>query len=97
MMGGGPEEVPARYDAVSPMRLMPAGVPQRLVVGAFDANWGPSGQAYYAAAVEAGLSEVSLVEAPESGHFEVIAPMSSTWAIVIEELRQLTEEDGASR
>ncbi len=97
LMGGGPAEVPERYDAVSPMRLMPRGVPQRLVVGAFDRSWGPSGRAYYAAAVEAGASPVSLVEAPESGHFEVIAPMSSTWAIVIEELRRLDEEGGTSR
>jgi len=91
LMGGSPAEVPERYDAVSPMRLMPEDVPQRLVVGAHDASWGPSGQAYHAAAVEDGGSEVSLLEAPESGHFEVIAPGSSTWALVIEELRKLVD------
>ena len=34
---------------------------------------------------------VTMVEAPESGHFEVIAPQSSTWRNVLTELRRLVE------
>jgi acetyl esterase/lipase len=89
LMGGSPEQVPERYDAVSPMRIMPR-VPQRLVVGAFDSSWGPSGRAYFEAARETRGIDVTLVEAPESGHFEMIVPMTSTWAIVLAELEALT-------
>jgi acetyl esterase/lipase len=89
LLGGSAEDFPDRYDAVSPMRLMPSGVPQRLVIGALD-GWAPAGQAYYDAAIADGGSDVTRVEAPESGHFEMIAPTSSTWPIVLEELRRLT-------
>lgn len=89
LMGGSPEDVPARYDAVSPMRLMPEGIPQRLVIGALD-GWAPAGRAYYDAAVADGASSVTKVEAPESGHFEMIAPGSSTWPLVLDELERLT-------
>jgi acetyl esterase/lipase len=96
LMGGSPEEVPARYDAVSPMRLMPADTPQRLVIGALD-SWAPAGRAYYDAAVAGGGSSVSKVEAPESGHFEMIAPGSSTWPLVLGQLEELTRREGARR
>ena len=91
LLGGSPEDVPERYDAVSPMRLMPDGVSQRLVIGAYDQAWGPSGRAYYEAAQADGSAPVTMVEAPESGHFEVIAPQSSTWRNVLTELRRLVE------
>ena len=90
LLGGAAEDFPDRYDMVSPMRLMPDGVPQRLVIGALDEGWAPAGRAYYEAAISDGDSEVTKVEAPESGHFEMIAPGSTTWPIVLEELRELT-------
>lgn len=89
LLGGSAADFPERYDAVSPMRLMPRNVTQRLVIGALD-SWGPAGRAYYDAAAADGSSIVTRVEAPESGHFEMIAPGSSTWPIVLEELRLLT-------
>ena len=89
LLGGSAEDFPDRYDAVSPMRLMPNGVPQRLVIGGLDRGWAPAGHAYYDAAIADGGSDVTSVEAPESGHFEMIAPTSSTWSIVLEELRKL--------
>jgi len=92
LIGGGPIEHPERYDAISPMRLMPEGVPQRLVVGALDASWAPPGRAYFHQATTAGLSPVSLRELPESGHFDMIAPWTSSWALVLEELWALVEE-----
>lgn len=90
LLGGSAEAFGDRYDAVSPMRLMPNGVPQRLVIGALDRGWARAGRAYYDAAIADGGSDVTRVEAPESGHFEMIAPTSSTWPIVLEELRKLT-------
>lgn len=89
LMGGEPGEFPDRYGAASPMRLAPVGVPQRLVVGAHDDSWGPHGRAYLRRAREAGDTSVTLRVAPESGHFEMIVPTTSTWPLVLEELRAL--------
>lgn len=89
LMGGSPADQPKRYAAASPMQLAPIGAPQVLVVGAHDQSWGPIGRAYFARTQAVGDTLVKLVEAPESGHFEMIAPATSTWPIVIEALRTL--------
>ena len=89
LMGGSPADQPARYASASPMQLAPIALPQVLVVGAHDESWGPIGRAYYARAREVGDTAVHLVEAPESGHFEMIAPATTTWPIVIDALRAL--------
>jgi acetyl esterase/lipase len=88
LIGGSPSDFGARYSAVSPMKLAPIAVPSTLIVGAQDRGFGPNGRAYFAHAKEAGDSRVKLVEAPESGHFELIAPKTSTWPIVIGESRR---------
>lgn len=66
------------------MQLAPVPAPQTLVVGALDATWGPVGRAYYRRALEVGDGAVTLVEAPNSGHFEMIVPGTSTWPLVIQ-------------
>jgi hypothetical protein len=55
-----------------------------------DRSWGPAGRAYYEAAMADGRAPVTFVDAPESGHFEMIAPWSSTWPLVIEALERLS-------
>jgi hypothetical protein len=54
-----------------------------------DASWGPIGRAYDARARASGDTTVRLVKAPESGHFELIAPATTTFPIVIRELKAL--------
>ena len=95
LMGGSPTQQPERYNAVSPMRLAPVGVPQVLVVGALDRTWAPPGRAYYARALASGDSAVKLVDAPESGHFDIIAPTTTSWRLVIEALMSLMPIRGA--
>ncbi|MCS5687143.1 MAG: alpha/beta hydrolase [Acidimicrobiales bacterium] len=92
LMGGSPNVRPERYQVGSPMQLMPVDVPQRVVVGALDAQFGPSGRAYSQAAQRAGSSSVTLREAPESGHFEMVVPYTSTWPITLQELESLSVE-----
>ena len=92
LMGGSPREVPERYEAASPVRLVPLGVPQRVVVGAHDETWGPHGRAYVRRAREAGEPSLTLRVAPESGHFEMIVPSTSTWPLVLGELERLLRE-----
>ncbi len=92
LMGGPPEAWPAHYHAGSPTRLMSVDVPQRLVIGAHDRSWAPSGRAYFERARAAGSSPVALREAPESAHFEMIVPSTWSWPVVMEELEALTRE-----
>jgi acetyl esterase/lipase len=89
LMGGPPDGVPERYGDVSPAQLIPIGVPQLLVVGTLDRGWGPAGREYYALARSAQDSMVGMVEAPDAGHFDVVAPTTSTWAIVMRSLRDV--------
>ncbi len=90
-MGGLPADVPDRYQVASPMTLKPVGVPQEVVIGRHD-TYAPLGRAYYDAASAEGRSPLRLTEAPESGHFEVIDPSSTTWSVVLEALGRLDSE-----
>jgi pimeloyl-ACP methyl ester carboxylesterase len=76
---------------VSPMNLVPLGVPQILLLGQHDDNWAPLGRRYFEAAKAAG-DDVRIVEAPESGHFEMIDPDSTTWPLVRGAVRELLLE-----
>jgi acetyl esterase/lipase len=91
LMGGGPEEVPDRYDAGEPERLRPLGVPQAIVVGDEDHDWTWVGKTYAGAALATGDREVQVFDAPKSGHFELITPQSPAWPQVLSALRYLDE------
>lgn len=86
LMGGSPTEVPGRWAAASPMQLAPVPVPATLVVGALDTSWTPPSLAYFHRARTVGGEGLRLVELPESGHFEMISPLSTSWPQVLEEL-----------
>ena len=86
LMGGSPTEVPDRWSAASPMQLAPTPGPATLIVGALDAPWTPPSLAYFHRAQTVGGEGLRLVELPESGHFEMISPQSSSWAQVLQEL-----------
>jgi acetyl esterase/lipase len=90
LLGGSPEAKPDRYAMGSPMNLAPLGVPQVLLLGQHDDNWTPVGRRYFERAKSAG-DDVRIVEAPESGHFEMIDPDSTTWRLVSDALRELLE------
>ena len=69
-------------------RLMTAaGVPQTLMIGAKDQAFGPGGRAYFARTQAIGDTSARLIELPESGHFEMIDPGSTTWPAVYRALR----------
>ena len=89
LIGGSPAEYPDRYAAVSPMQLAPVTVPAVLVIGAHDRSWAPVGRAYLARARSVGDSTTLAIDAPESGHFDLLAPTTTTWPIVMEALKQL--------
>ncbi len=89
LMGGSPKEHPDRYAAASPMQLAPIGVPQTLVIGAYDSDWGPGTRSYFARAKAVGDTGIRLIDAPAAGHFEIIAPKSGSWPIVTGALQAL--------
>ena len=94
LMGGSPAAVPERYRDVSPALFIPIGVPQVVIIGGLDRNWGPPGRAYQSAVVAAGDTLVRFVDAPEAGHFDVIAPTSTSWGLVMQALRDLFRRIG---
>ena len=87
LMGGSAESFPDRYRDVSPALLAPIKVPQIVVVGGQDRSWGPGGRTYYANAVATGDSLVHMIEVPEAGHFDIIAPTTPAWRVVMQALR----------
>jgi acetyl esterase/lipase len=89
LLGGRPDEVPARYVAADPMRHLPLGVPVVIVHGdADDVVPVEVARSYLAAARDAG-DGVTLVELPGTDHFEVIDPLSAAWPAVLDGLARL--------
>ncbi len=78
-IGGAPDERPERYVEASPIENLPFNVRQYLV--ASDALTLESADAYRARAAAAG-ERVEVLELPNGGHFDVIAPGSDSWAKV---------------
>ncbi|MBV7256745.1 alpha/beta fold hydrolase [Pacificimonas sp. WHA3] len=76
VMGGLPDEQPGRYAQGSPVALLPSGVRQLVVASVIM----PHGQgADYAAAVRANGDDVTLIAMENAGHFNMIAPGTSSW------------------
>jgi acetyl esterase/lipase len=92
LMGGSPEDVPDRYRWGDPTRYPGIDVPQRIITGKHDSAWAPNGRLYFDAAAARG-DDIELIEAPESGHFEVIYPGSSTWPLVLEKASEMLDPD----
>ena len=81
-LGGRPDEVPERYEAADPMRLLPLGKPTLLVHGADDETVPLKRSRLYAEAARAAGDPVELVE-PSPGHHRVhIDPRSEAWRVV---------------
>ena len=88
LMGGSPTQFPNRYRDAAPMEQIPLGLPHTILVG-WLSGFGLPGSTYFYTAQEAGDKQVKYVEAPESGHFEMINPDTSTWPIVLNALENL--------
>jgi acetyl esterase/lipase len=88
LMGGSPEEYPERYAYGSVANRIPQSTPQIAVVGKYDETWRPVGVRYAKAAAEQG-APIEVIDAPESGHFEMIDPDSTTWPLVLGAARKL--------
>jgi acetyl esterase/lipase len=88
LLGGGPDEVPERYDWADPIARVPLAVPVACVHG-LDDDSVPLAQseAYVAAAAAAG-GEAELVLS-EGDHMAHVDPASTAWAAVVAALPRL--------
>src|SRR5882757_6861300 len=91
LMGGTPAEEPEHYAEASPIKLLPLGVLQVLVVGEHEA-FVPLrfAKTYMEAANRAG-DQVRLIQIPGVGHFEIASPRASPWPKVDAAIRALLD------
>ena len=80
-LGGTPDEVPHRYDAASPLRRLPIGVPLLLVHGERDDDVPVHISREFAAAAG---DDCELVVIGDESHYEHLEPGSRCWKAVIE-------------
>lgn len=91
LIGGSPADVPERYAQGSPIELLPTGTAQHLINGARDPIVPEAfGHDYQAAGQRAG-DAVELTVLPDAGHFELIVPTTSAWAIVRDTILEMLE------
>jgi acetyl esterase/lipase len=91
LLGGTPVTKPERYEQASPIKLLPLGVPQVLVIGDHeDFVPMPLVEAYAAAAARAGDS-VRTITIPRAGHFEIASPRTTAWPHIEAAIRSLLD------
>lgn len=89
VMGGPPSDTARAYRVYDPIRNLPKGIPVRFVHGLADQVVPISqSRAYADVAHEAGVP-VELGEVPGAGHFDVVAPQSTSWEAVMHAVRTL--------
>jgi acetyl esterase/lipase len=83
LIGGPPGRYPDRYRLTDPARLIPLGIPVRLVHGTDDDRVPCHMSRDYAAHAAAAGDDVVLEELAGCGHFELIDPLSPAWSAVL--------------
>ncbi len=89
LLGGTPQEVPARYAAASPIELVPLRAPVRLIHGALDPIVPLQQSRNFADRSEEAGGRASVTVVEGAGHFDVIAPLAPAWSAVLRAAREL--------
>jgi acetyl esterase/lipase len=93
LMGGTPDEHPNRYNAGSPIELLPTGASQTLVHGVDDDTVPVSqSETYVGKAAKLG-DRSALVKLEGVGHYELIDPESEAWPMVAKAVLSLLDLD----
>lgn len=79
-LGGGPDHVPERYAAASPIELLPLGIKQLIVHGFRDEALPVDLSRSYASTAQESGDSVDFVELPEAGHMDFLDPGSEAHA-----------------
>jgi len=83
LMGGSPDQYPERFDAGSPIELLPAGTIQVLIHGTADTIVPASQSEKFVERAEQLGEQPSLVKLEGVGHFELIDPESDAWSTIV--------------
>jgi acetyl esterase/lipase len=81
LLGGSPKDVPERYSAADPGRLLPLNVPQILVQGEYDDQIPPELPQRWQQQARRQGDAVDVKIVPGAGHFEIIDPSSAAWSV----------------
>jgi acetyl esterase/lipase len=76
------ESTPDRLKLVSPVELLPLGMPQEVISGADDAIVPPAWATEYGRRATAAGDRVTVTIIPDAGHFEVVSPTAPAWKVV---------------
>ncbi|HEU0001066.1 MAG TPA: alpha/beta hydrolase [Ktedonobacteraceae bacterium] len=83
---------PERYNATSPVALLPLGIPQILIHGTRDSNVPIEISRIYAAKAKSLGDPVTYLELEGIDHFDVIDPGSTAWEKTADVLKTLLQE-----
>lgn len=87
LLGGGPDDVPERFDRADPARRGPLPIPTVIIHGDVDDRVPLDNSAGYAASVGGELCRMQVLSGVE--HFAVIDPLSEAWPHVVTALSDL--------
>jgi acetyl esterase/lipase len=90
LLGGGRDEAPSRYREASPIERLPLGVRQRLVTGSLDAVVPPAFGEMYALEARRRGDDAAHVLVEGAGHFELIAPTTEAFRVVLGAIQALS-------
>jgi dipeptidyl aminopeptidase/acylaminoacyl peptidase len=93
LIGGTPDEHPDRYDAGSPIELLPTGSRHVLVHGTDDDTVPISQSEAFVEKAEKLGDQSSLVRLEGVGHYELIDPESAAWPAVVRAILSLFDVD----
>ena len=94
LLGGTPTEYPERYAQLSPIELLPIGVPIRLLNGFFDRIVSHEQAATFAAKARAAGDDIAFTLLEREGHFDVMSPQAPAWAQVLGAVRGAMPDAG---
>jgi len=89
LLGGGPDEIPERWESVSPRQHLPWPVRTVLICGSADVHWSHNEETSEAARAAGG--DVEFISLPDADHFEVVDPIAPEWKIVRQTIEALVE------
>jgi acetyl esterase/lipase len=89
LLGGTPQQFPARYQDASPAAYLPLGLPQALVHGTSDDNVPLNISQEYARKATIAGDIVELIELPGADHFVLIDPQSEAWQKTLATIQHL--------
>ena len=90
LMGGEPDSLAARYALADPSRLLPLGVPARLVHGTADKIVPIEQSRTFVEHARAEGDDVTVAEIDGAGHFDLVAPAGGAFAAIERATHELT-------